>query len=89
MEKNIDFNLNKGNDMNYEVSPIEANAEGAGLSKLAIGCIIAAGAIVIGTVAWVGNKLLGKHEDNTELRKPDEDKPIEPTQEQIDEVTAK
>lgn len=68
------------------MDPVEVETEdsgiGAGMVALIAAGVIAAGAAV---VHW-GKKAWANHKAKKELRKPDEDKPVEPTDEQIEEV---
>ena len=64
-----------------EVEPEESGI-GAGMVALITAGVVAAGAAA---VHW-GKKLWAKHKAKKELRKPDGDKPVEPSDEEIEEV---
>lgn len=55
---------------------------GAGMVALITAGVVAAGAAAV----HYGKKLWAKHKAKKELRKPDEDKPVEVTEEMIEQV---
>lgn len=84
MENNVMFE-----EINYEeTTPVEVETEESGLSGAAFMAIGALGAAAIGAAVTFGKKLWKKHKDKKELRKPDEETPVELSDEDIAEITA-
>lgn len=71
----------------YEGEVVETGAENSDLGALAFMAIGALGAAAIGAAVTFGKKLWNKHKAKKELRQPDEDAPVEVTEEEIADVT--
>ena len=69
-----------------EMEPVEVETEESGIGAGMV-ALIATGAVAAcaAAVHW-GKKLWTKHKADKELRKPDENQPVEPDPEQIEEV---
>ena len=70
----------------YEGDIVETGNENSDLGALAFMAIGAIGAAAIGAVVTVGKKLWTKHKAKKELCQPDEDAPVEVTEEDIEDV---
>lgn len=84
--ENIEM-IEETEDMNPEFDTVEVDTEESGLGKMAILAIGAIGTAAIGAAVAIGKKLWNKHKAKTALRQPDEEEPVEVTEEMIEEVT--
>lgn len=88
MENNFEI-MNEDLGMETEVNPIEMDCEDSGMGA-GMAMLIGAGLMAATTaVVTLGKKAWTKWQDHRKLRKPDEENPVEPTDEQIEEATTK
>ena len=86
MENNELEMMNFEDNTVYEGEIVETGEENSGLGALAFMAIGAAGAAAIGAAVTFGKKLWAKHKAKKELRQPDEEAPVEVTEEDIADV---
>lgn len=68
---------------------VKEAAKSSGMSPVAKGAIILVGVVTTGVAALFGYKAVRKHKEEKELRKPEDGKVVEPTDEQMHEATHK
>lgn len=69
------------------MDPVEVETEESGIGAGMVALICAGGAAAIAAAVHWGKKAWAKHKAKKELRTPDEDAPVELTDEDIEEIT--